>query len=124
MRILVADDDKVISMLICGVLRQEGHQTVAAHDQMQVMMFALRAPVPDAIILDLNMPGGGYGDTIRRLKASSRTCGIPVIVLSGNPDADAPARVRELGAEAFLPKPLDRDALLAELKRLTIVAAA
>jgi two-component system, chemotaxis family, chemotaxis protein CheY len=115
MNILVADDDKVVSMLICGILRQEGHQALAAFDQMQVLMFAAKTPGPDVIILDLNMPGGTGRETLRRLKASAKTRHICVIVLSGTTDPDAPAVVRELGGNAFLPKPVNREHLLAEL---------
>jgi len=115
MNILVADDDKVVSMLICGILRDEGHQTLTAFDQMQALMFAAKSPGPDAIILDLNMPGGAGRETLRRLKTSAKTRHICVIVLSGTTDADAPAIVRELGGNAFLPKPVNREHLLAEL---------
>jgi CheY-like chemotaxis protein len=123
MRILVADDDRTISLLVCGILRDVGHQTLAAFDQMQTLMFAMRSPAPHLIILDLNMPGGAGGETLRRLKQSGKTSHVPVIVVSGTLDADAPARVRELGGEAFLPKPVDRDALIAEVDRVLAVAS-
>jgi CheY-like chemotaxis protein len=106
------------------MLRQEGHQPIAAYDQMQAMMFAVRDPMPDAIVLDLNMPGGPDGDTLRRLKASARTCNIPVIVLSGSPYPDTADKVREQGAEAFLSKPLNRAALVDELSKIAGLVAA
>jgi CheY-like chemotaxis protein len=124
MRILVADDDRVISLLLCGILRDGGHQTLAAFDQMQTLMFAMRSPAPQLIILDLNMPGGEGGETLRRLKQSARTSHVPVIVVSGTQDADAPARVNALGGAAFLPKPVNRDALIAEIERVIAAAPA
>jgi CheY-like chemotaxis protein len=120
MRILVAEDDKVVSMLVCAILRDEGHQALAAFDQMQVLMFAARAPAPDVIILDLNMPGGTGGETLRRLKTSPKTSSISVIVLSGTPDPDAPATVQKLGGDAVLSKPVDRKKLLAELALMIV----
>jgi CheY-like chemotaxis protein len=42
---------------------------------------------------------------------------IPVIVLSGNLDQTTPEKVRDLGANAFISKPVKRDELLAELSR-------
>ena len=115
MRILVADDDRTISLLICGILRDVGHQTLAAFDQMQTLMFAMRSPAPHLIILDLNMPGGAGGETLRRLKQSAKTSHVPVLVVSGTEDADAAERVKALGGAAFLPKPVDRDLLIAEV---------
>ena len=119
MKILVAEDDKVVSMLVCGILREQGHRTLAAYDQMQAIMFANKVPGPDAIVLDLNMPGGTGGETLRRLKTSTRTSHIPVVVLTGTTDERAPELVAELGGEAYLPKPVNREDLLDALERVT-----
>ncbi len=119
MKILVAEDDKVVSLLVCGILREQGHKTLAAYDQMQTIMFANKLPGPDAIILDLSMPGGTGGETLRRLKSSTRTQTIPVIVLSGTCEPHAPRLVAELGGESFLSKPVNREHLLYELERVT-----
>ena len=118
MRILVADDDRVISHLVSSALRQAGHTPIPAFDAMQALMFAMRAPLPDAIILDLNMPGGGGFETLKKLKSSARTSDIPVIVLSGDSSDAAPSTVKELGAAAFLSKPLVPEMMLAELERI------
>lgn len=113
MRILVADDDRVISTLICGMVARAGHQAMPAHDAMQALMFALRSPAPDLILLDVNMPGGTGVEALRRLKQSARTRSIPVIVVSGVDDPAMPLRMRDLGALDVLPKPVDAERLLA-----------
>jgi len=118
MRILVADDDKVISLLICATLRRAGHTPIPAFDAMQALMFAMRAPQPDAIILDLNMPGGGGLEALKKLKSSARTTGIPVLVISGDSSPAAPGAVTDLGAESFLPKPIVAETMLGELDRI------
>ena len=104
--ILVVDDDRVLSHLIATLLREKGHKVVTAFDAVQAMMLAMRAPLPDAIILDINMPGGSGEDTLRKLKMSTKTAQIPVIVLSGSIDEEGRKRVRGLGADAALAKPL------------------
>jgi CheY-like chemotaxis protein len=124
MNILVAEDDKVVSLLVCGLLRAEGHQVLAAYDQMQTIMFAKKTPSPDVIVLDLNMPGGAGGETLRRLKHSSLTAAIPVIVLSATADPSAPDLVRQLGGQAFLSKPVDREKLLQEIELISSGAQA
>ena len=58
LKILIADDDRVISGLVAAVVRQAGHTPLHAYDAMQTVMFAMRTPAPDLIILDINMPGG------------------------------------------------------------------
>jgi CheY-like chemotaxis protein len=111
LKILIADDDKVIAQLVASVVRQAGHTPVHAYDAMQTIMFAMRSPMPDLIVLDINMPGGTGLDALRKLKQSSRTGLIPIVVLSGSIDQSLPTKVKELGAEAFLTKPVDPDVL-------------
>jgi Response regulator containing CheY-like receiver, AAA-type ATPase, and DNA-binding domains len=117
-KILVADDDRVLSQLLCAVVRQGGHAPITAFDAMQTLMFAMRAPAPGLIILDINMPGGTGLEALRKLKLSARTAPIPVVVLSGSDDAAMPEQVKALGAAEFLQKPIDPDVLLGVIERM------
>ena len=111
MNIIVADDDKVLSKMICGILNEGGHITLPAFDSMQVMMFAMKQP-PDLVLLDINMPGGTGLDVLRKLKANSKTTGVPVIIMTGSTDEKLPEEVLKLGATQFLPKPIEPAVLL------------
>ena len=113
MRILVADDDRVLSLMICGVLRKDGHQPTPAFDAMQTVMFAMRSPSPDLVLLDISMPGGTGVEALKKLQISSKTAHIPVIVISGSIDPSMPEQVKALGAARFLSKPIDPEMLLA-----------
>jgi DNA-binding response OmpR family regulator len=117
MRVLVADDDPVITQVIRTGLRAKGWEVEVAADAMQAVMFAMRSP-PDALVLDLNMPGGTGITALKRLKASVKTQFIPVLVLSGTADENAPTAVLSVGADGFLPKPVDVDELHRALRRL------
>jgi two-component system phosphate regulon response regulator PhoB len=116
-RILVADDDRVMSQLICAVVREAGHIPIPAFDAMQAMMFAIRPPTPDCIILDINMPGGTGIEALRKLKLSARTSPIPVIVISGSTEEGVSQQVMGLGAETFLGKPIVPEALLVAMRK-------
>jgi DNA-binding response OmpR family regulator len=111
MNIIVADDDKMLSKMICAVLNEGGHITVPAFDSMQTMMFVMKQP-PDLVVLDINMPGGTGLDVLRKLKMSSRTKNVPVIILTGSNDEKLPEEVLKLGATQFLSKPIEPDVLL------------
>jgi len=62
--VLVVDDDRVVSHLVASLLREKGYKVAAAFDAVQAMMMAMRSPVADAIVLDINMPGGSGEDTL------------------------------------------------------------
>jgi two-component system cell cycle response regulator len=105
-KILIADDSRVYVHLITGWLQDRGFEVVVASDAMQASMTANRGQ-PDAIILDINMPGGSGIDVLKRLKTSTKTKHIPVVVVSGNAGADMRELVKRLGAADLLQKPLD-----------------
>jgi CheY-like chemotaxis protein len=115
---LVADDDRVVSHLVCGLLRAKGWEVTPVFDAMQALMFAMREPRPDVIILDINMPGGTGVQALTKLKASTKTASIPVVVLSGVPDERLFDQMREKGADELLHKPVDPPALFAALERV------
>ena len=115
-KVIVADDDRVMSQLLCTLLRSEGHEAIPAFDAMQALMFAMRAPLPGLVVLDINMPGGAGIETLRKLKHSAKTGGVPVIVVSGSGDPAMPGAARALGAADVLQKPVDGDAFVAAVR--------
>lgn len=117
MKILLADDDRVLTHLLSTRLRAKGAEIIVAHDAMQALMIAMRSP-PDVIVLDIQMPGGTGIEALRKLKCSARTSSIPVVVLSGSVAPDASEAVTALGAAQFLLKPVEPEALYEVLCRV------
>ncbi len=116
-KILIADDSRVQVNLFSTWLADKGFDVVVAVDAVQAWMKALRT-APDAIILDINMPGGSGTDILRRLKHLTKTQHIPVVVISGSDEPDLKKEVTDLGAAAFLQKPVDLDQLCSILVQL------
>lgn len=117
MKVLIADDDRVLTRLVTAGLKERGWQIEVAHDAMQALMFAMKPPHPDVIALDIGMPGGTGFAVLTKLQQSSRTSQIPVVVVSGSISEAEEARVTALGAVAFLRKPVDARTLHDTLSR-------
>ncbi len=115
--VLIADDDPVTLQILSASLRHEGYRVVTAMDAMQCLMAAHRT-APDAILLDVLLPGGGGLDALKKLKANTQTQLIPVISISSSQDEKLPKQVVALGAEDFLHKPIDLARLSEVLHRL------
>ena len=115
--ILVADDDRTTVELLTARLRKAGYGVIHAYDSMQALMFAQRES-PALVVVDVNMPGGGGLDVLKKLKASARMAQLPVIAMSVSEDPGLPERAIAAGAAAFVRKPLDFDALAALLEQL------
>ena|SRR6185312_6589733 len=103
MTILVVDDDRTLTSLLSTKLQRLGFDVVVAHDAMQAFMHATRCG-PDAIILDLNMPGGSGIEVLKKLKASSKTSAVPVVVLTASKKSSEQQEIMALGASAFVYK--------------------
>lgn len=99
-------------MLACQILMAAGHRAFPAYDGASVMMAAVRSPSPDIILLDLQMPAGDGTTTLTKLKQSSKTAMIPILVVSATSDAATQERVHMMGAAGFLAKPVDPDTFI------------
>ena len=81
-------------------------------------VIALRSIItnpPDLIVLDLGLPYLNGMEVLRAVKGDPKTSHIPVIVITGHDNDAEYVRARELGADAFLNKPVSRDALVNEI---------
>lgn len=116
MRVLIAEDDRQMSELLCTILRDAGHRPMPSFDGASALMAAMRTPPPELIILDLNMPAGTGQTTLSKLKASSKTTQIPVIIVSAMKDQATQDSVKALGAAAFLEKPITPETLIATVE--------
>ena len=114
-KILVADDSRFQVQLLSSYLIANGHKVTTAMDALQASMTAMRE-LPDAIVLDINMPGGTGFEVLKRLRSSTKTCQIPVVIVSGN-EMD-PDNVKKIGAAGFLHKPVNADALCATVNQV------
>jgi FixJ family two-component response regulator len=68
---------------------------------------------PDCLVLDLHMPGMSGFDVQGALAAGH--AGVPVVVITGHDTPESHARALQLGAKAYLCKPVDDEALLAAI---------
>jgi CheY-like chemotaxis protein len=109
-KVLIADDSRFQRQMLASFLLPKKFEIIFAVDALQTWMMALRL-TPDLILLDINMPGGTGIEVLKRLRVSSKTQQIPVIVVSGDETVTTEATARELGALDFLHKPVDQQKL-------------
>ena len=102
--VLVVDDYQDAREMYAESLGASGFSVAEAEtgDEAVAKAFEL---MPDAIVMDLSLPGMDGWTATRTLKMDARTRAIPVVVLTGNARTDAPAAAREAGCDAFLAKP-------------------
>ena len=105
-RILVADDNKVNRLLLSRHIDLLGHQFDVAENG-QIALEKLRFEHFDLLVLDIEMPELDGFAVLEKLKADRRLRDIPVIVTSSLEGMENIVRCIELGAEDYLPKPVN-----------------
>jgi len=109
--ILVVDDDPIMRDLLRIHLSNAGYEVAVAQDGLEAGYGLLRSRRPDLIISDVNMPHMDGFEFIAALREETEFRSIPVIFLTSATEAEY--RGRELGAVAYLAKPVRADKLLA-----------
>jgi DNA-binding response OmpR family regulator len=107
--ILVIDDDQDFQMILKISLPKCGFVVRSVFDGL-VSDLLMEEPVPDVILLDIDLPVANGVDVCKRIKANAATRNIPVIMVSANPYVDQLSK--QVGARDYVQKPFTLQALL------------
>ncbi|HKJ11377.1 MAG TPA: response regulator [Ornithinimicrobium sp.] len=112
--VLVVDDDPSVLEVVCTILESRDYRAVPASSGEEALARALAEP-PDAVVLDLIMPGTDGWQVLGRLRAEPTTADVPVVILSilsEREDSPEPSTY-----EGWVPKPFDTESLASVLER-------
>jgi DNA-binding NtrC family response regulator len=113
-RILVVDDEPAIGWSLQEILFDEGHSVDVAANVFEALAAASRSP-PDAILLDVRLPGRDGIDAIPDLRETAAHAAIVVMTAFG--DLDTAVRAVRAGAFDYLVKPFDLEHVVAVIAR-------
>ncbi len=102
-KIMVAEDDRLISASLCDALKGQGFEAVAAYDGEETVAKA-KEEKPDLMLLDIMMPKLDGISVLWELKANPDTAQMPVVVLTNMGDVDTISKIVEAGAVDYLLK--------------------
>ena len=112
--VLLVDDEPNIRRMVGALLQGEGYDTTEAANGTLALSVARETP-PDAVLLDLMMPGGPDGlQTLEQLRRVFPD--VPVVMMSGKASLSDAVRATKLGAFQFLEKPLTPEGLLVAVR--------
>jgi len=103
-RILIVDDSRTSRLKLSRLLKSEGHAVTEAAGGREGLDLLFAEPF-DLVLLDLEMPDMDGFQTLRAIKETPELRHLPVIIVSGTEDGN-PARCLDLGATAYLVKPV------------------
>ena len=116
MDILVVDDERAVRESLRRALELEGYGVELASDGEEALRRLALEPTPDAVVLDILMPGVDGLEVCRRLRSEGN--GVPVLMLTARSEVDSRVAGLDAGADDYLPKPFALAELLARLRAL------
>jgi two-component system cell cycle response regulator len=113
--ILLVEDEPYAREAMAALLAGAGYRVTAVADGVAADQAARRDP-PALVISDVQMPGSDGFDLVARLRARPATAHVPIVLMSALSGPDRRVRGLDLGADDFVPKPIDIEELLARVR--------
>ena len=121
--VMIVDDSLTVRKITSRLLAREGFEVLTAKDGLDALQL-LSERVPDAMLLDIEMPRMDGFELAKTMKADPRLAHIPVIIVTSRTAAKHRARAQELGVDGYLGKPYQEDELLRQLRGVLAVHTA
>jgi DNA-binding response OmpR family regulator len=116
-RILIVDDEPLLTELLAFKLQARGYEALVAHNGREALAIFEEAK-PHAVVLDTMMPVHDGLEVLRRIRSSHDRGTVPVIMLSARRGESDIIGALELGADDYLIKPFLPEELMVRLNRL------
>ncbi|OGC05222.1 two-component system response regulator [candidate division WOR-1 bacterium RIFOXYA12_FULL_43_27] len=116
-KILLVDDEPELVEMVKMRLAANGFEVITAGDGVEGLEKA-RSEKPDLIILDLMLPKMNGYEVCRLLKFEEKTGKIPIILFSARAQESDKATGKDVGADAYIVKPFEPQALIAKINEL------
>lgn len=107
---LVIDDNRLIANSLVQMLTSLGYDAGAAYGALPAMQTLLATP-PDLVLLDIHLQAVNGVEVCRYIRRTDPLTRIPVVAISSDTQPELVAAMRAAGANAFLPKPIQLEAL-------------
>ncbi len=121
--VLIVDDSLTVRKITSRLLTREGFEVATAKDGLDALQ-VIGERVPDAILLDIEMPRMDGFEFAKTAKADPKFADIPIIMITSRTAEKHRNRAKQLGVEVYLGKPYQEEELLRHLRGLLALSAA
>lgn len=118
-RVLIVEDEPSTARLLSFMLAKQGYEVRTASDGRQALT-QIEETLPDAVLLDLQIPEVSGLEVLRQLRGDVRFTGLVVIVLTASSFEEASPSIMQAGASAHCTKPIAPSTLVRRLRELGV----
>jgi CheY-like chemotaxis protein len=122
LKVLVAEDNIINQRLAVGMLHELGHTGVVVGDGEKALKCLAKLKF-DVVLMDVMMPNMDGVEALKTIREQEQAQGghLPVIMATAHTEPGDAARFKRAGADGYVAKPLELNALSAELRRVITV---
>lgn len=111
-KVLVADDDRILRELLCDILKSKGYDAIPAENGQEALKLFLGDPHIDLVILDVLMPKVNGWDVLKDIRSESD---VPVLMLTALGDESYEVKGLNNGANDYISKPFSHEVLISRV---------
>ena len=115
-KILIAEDEPDMAMLLGDRLKEEGYEIHVARDGKEALVKS-KDLMPDLMLLDISLPKLDGFHVLQAIKKNTETAAIPVIVLTARADQEDVVKGIQGYAELYMTKPFETDKLIEAIQK-------
>jgi DNA-binding response OmpR family regulator len=105
-RILIADDELDVQLLLCLFFERQGHTVIRARDGQQAVI-AASEQLPNLILMDIQMPRKTGIEAVQELRADPRFANTPILAITAHARSFLPSDILRAGFDQIIFKPFD-----------------
>jgi chemosensory pili system protein ChpA (sensor histidine kinase/response regulator) len=113
-RVMVVDDSLTVRKITGRLLAREGYEVLVAKDGVEALE-QLSGPLPDVMLVDVEMPRMDGFDLTRNVRGDARLKAVPIIMITSRTADKHRSYATEIGVNVFLGKPYQEDELLGHI---------
>ena len=114
-RVMVADDDPVMRMLLKKFIENSGYEAIEAADGEEALTKIAEGPAPDLLISDINMPRMNGYDLVKGVRGALGLLDLPVIMLTTESSDKSQELAFQMGADDYVMKPFKGPLVMARV---------
>ena len=114
-KILIADDGRVMRLVLSNRLKDEGYEILQAENGREAVNLIEAHGDIDLVVLDVNMPEMSGIEALKKIRETLSQTRLPIIMATANDEDEDVVRAFELGANDFVSKPINFPVLMARV---------
>lgn len=114
--VLIVEDEPLVAKYLRALVEMEGLTARLASNREEIVAQLQNPPVPDLVILDVNLPDTNGFEVLQRMKSHPQFADIPVLMVTTQATRESVMKGLALGADGYITKPFEVDILLRGIK--------